>query len=65
MNDDELQVKIKAQDKYCKEKHLPNFTPRNGVCWHCHNNIYERVTLEQAGSDVITGCPFCHYSFCE
>ena len=65
MNNDELQAKIKAQYEYCKEKRLPNFTPVNGICWNCHNNIYERITLEQAGSDLISGCPICHYSFCE
>ena len=61
----ERPAKIEAQDKYCKTKHLPNFTPSGGLCWHCGKNIYDSITLEQAGSELISGCPVCHYSFCE
>ncbi len=57
--------KAKAQRKYCKDTKQPLFAPRWGTCWRCHKNIYDRISMEKASSEMITGCPHCHYSFCE
>lgn len=63
-----------AQKKYCEEHGYPVFAPLYsspsfpGTCYKCHNNIYQAnggYSVELAGSGLITGCPFCHYSFCE
>lgn len=72
----DTQKAIDAQAKYCKEKHYPHFAPEgDGRCFKCNRNIYEEidhqngwktgVSVEKAGSELITGCPHCHYSFCE
>ena len=64
-----------AQEKYCHEKHYPHFAPRSGFCYRCGRDIYRQITwpsghttgisVEGAGNHLITGCPHCHYSFCE
>lgn len=61
-----------AQWTYCGEHKLPCFAI--ALCPHCGRNIYQEyerdghktgISVEQAGSDLITGCPHCHYSFVE
>ena len=57
-----------AQEKYCEEHNPPHFAPASGVCWRCGNNIYygqRGISVEKAGSTLITGCPHCHWSYCE
>lgn len=50
------------------------FAPRNGWCWSCHENIYQEglqtrygwrngISVERAGSELTTGCPFCNRSY--
>ena len=64
-----------AQAKYCKENNLPHFAPTRN-CYRCHKDIYQKIeypnksyitgiSVERAGSRLITGCPHCNYSFCE
>ena len=61
----ELLDKQDAQIKYCKDKKLPHFAPISGRCWNCGKQIYERITLEKAGNELVTGCSFCRRSFCD
>ena len=56
---------IDGQKKYCIKMEFPHFAPTNGRCYSCHNNIYERISAERASTTLITGCPFCHYSYCD
>lgn len=61
----------KAQARYCKVNNYPHFAPYDGICYRCHKNIYTEsdghhgISVENAGTHLITGCPHCHYSFCE
>ena len=70
-----------AQEEYCDRTGAPHFAPgfRNGYrCYRCGQNIYggprthlvtgrtsQGYSVEYARDHLITGCPFCHYSFCE
>lgn len=66
-----------AQENYCKEKGYPHFAPNDGRCWKCNQNIYDNegksrngrirngISVERAGRQLITGCPFCNWSYCE
>lgn len=56
-----------TQKAYCDRKHYPYFAPPDGRCYRCGRNIYDEggYTVETAGNTLITGCPFCHYSYCE
>lgn len=58
---------IKAQEKFCDDHLIPNFSPKNGYCPHCHNPIYiiGGISVEEASKTHVTGCPYCHYSFVE
>ena len=50
------------------ENQRVGFAPSDGKCWRCGKNIAEGpkgITLEQLGDYIITGCPYCHRSFCE
>ena len=52
-----------AQRKFCEEKGLPHFAPAFGTCWACHQDIYDRISVERASQTLITGCPHCNRSF--
>lgn len=63
-----------AQDKYCDREGYPHFAPRDGKCWNCNKDIYTEqnhgryktgISLEKAGTTLITGCPHCSWSFCD
>lgn len=56
---------IIAQADYCLRKGLPYFAPHDGYCFRCHCQIYEVISVEQAGAEHITGCPYCRWSYCE
>jgi len=59
----------RRQERFCAEKHLPMFAPKNGVCDFCHRPIYfgddkhPAYSLEYAASHLITGCRNCGHSF--
>lgn len=50
-----------AHARLCEERRLPQFAPSNGVCWSCRRQIFEVLD----GHSYVTGCPFCHRSFCD
>lgn len=62
---EEIKEKIQAQKDYCKKNGVPFFAPENGKCWNCRNQIFNRYSLEEAGNHIITGCPYCHRSYCD
>ena len=81
MNDQafDVQKSCEAQKKLCDEKNYPHFAPSDGICYDCrrqiyskieHNNMpghkpyYSGISVDRA-SGHITGCPHCHYSYCE
>lgn len=56
-----------AQEAYCERTGSPHFAPESGICYSCGRNIYglRGVTVEEAGSRLVTGCPFCNVSYCD
>jgi len=60
-----IEAKIKAQADYVAKNGLPHFAPHSGKCYRCNRQIYERISLEKAGTELITGCPHCSYSYCD
>lgn len=57
-----------AQRKYCEEKKYPDFAPINtGICYSCRRDIFSEggISVEEAATEHITGCPFCHHSYCD
>ena len=63
--DNQIKQKIEAQEKYCKEHKAPHFAPHSGICWSCNKQIYEKISLEKAATELITGCPHCNRSYCD
>lgn len=63
--EEEIKAKIKAQTDLQNAKVYPDFAPSDGVCWHCKNQIYEKISLNSASKVLITGCPFCGKSYCD
>ena len=71
----DTRLAAEAQAKYCQERGYPNFAPCGGGCYHCGRDIYKQIvwpdgnstgiTVESAGHGLVTGCPHCHYRFCE
>lgn len=67
---------VKAQEEFCKEKGVPCFAPYDGLCFRCGSDIYndieypngyvlKGISFEHASHSMVTGCPFCHFSFCD
>lgn len=64
-----------AQHEYCDKQECPMFAPSDGLCYRCGRNIYLPtngsngavfgITVEKAGSMLVTGCPHCNFSFVE
>ncbi len=61
--EDEIRDKINAQKIYCKNRKVPFFAPKDGVCESCHRQIFNRISLDFASQRLITGCPYCHKSY--
>lgn len=59
---EEINKKIKAQEKYVEEEKLPLFAPEEGLCI-CGKQIYNRISLEEAGNELITYCPYCSMAY--
>ena len=63
----------KAQIEYCQAKNVPYLAPKSGICYDCFENIYRPrygkktggISVKEAGSRMITGCPHCNKSFCD
>lgn len=75
----DIQAACKAQREYVIEwaKQHPKdmfsnsfskgsaFAPSHGYCYRCNKNIYSEggISVEQASTSFVTGCPFCHISY--
>ena len=55
-----------AQSDFCKIKSYPHFAPTR-YCFACRKDIYSEggYSVKEAGETHITGCPFCHRSYCD
>ena len=56
---------IREQDLYCDRNNKPHFAPHDGICFSCHQQIYEMIPWTEAASKLVTGCPVCGRSFCD
>ena len=61
MSSEHVESARKAQSALCAELGLPHFAPSSGICWSCRRQIYEELD----GKFYVTGCPFCHRSYCD
>ena len=56
----------RAQEAYCEKNGFPVLRRPTGTCYSCRRNIFEhQATKNDAGTSLITGCPFCCASFCD
>lgn len=64
----------KAQEEYCKNKHVPHFAPNNGICFRCKKDIYQQnglrgyetgISLDEAKTSHVIYCPHCNRSYCD
>lgn len=55
---------IDAQIKYCEDNNYPMFMPKLGYCWLCARDIVPKLKDKMA-TELITGCPICHRSYCD
>ena len=64
---EEIKLAIDRQKHLCETQNLPHFAPSDGKCYDCGNNIYQDMPNSQGytGLSFVTGCPHCHYSYCE
>jgi len=67
---EEIKECVRKQKELCdNDPNLKNwhFAPFDGKCYDCGRNIYQNYGDRKGwtGESYITGCPHCHYSFCE
>lgn len=54
------------QERYCEAFKKPLLAPPDGICYSCYRYIYDDgKTAYNAGKEHITGCPFCHRTYCD
>lgn len=42
------------------------FMPGNGRCYHCGGDLIEsQIKKGNNGSQLVTGCDYCHRSYCD
>ena len=58
---------IQNQLDFCWENELPFFMPRDGYCYSCGEDIVTGFINAglKGNEELITGCPFCNYSYVE
>lgn len=62
---------VEAQWHYAIEHRALFFIPDDGVCFSCKKNIFqptkwrEGITIDEAASQLITGCPHCFRTYCD
>lgn len=60
---EEIQSKIKAQEKMCEKEKIHLFAPEDGLCFNCNKQIYNRISMEKAANELITHCPYCSRAY--
>ena len=57
---------IKKQKECWDKNDAPHFMPGNCICYFCNGDIaLEEIERGNNGSELVTGCPLCHRSYCE
>lgn len=59
-----MKSRYEVQKEFCKQKGYPLFAPED-ICFKCGAKIWDLISEEKASSELITGCPKCHWSFCD
>lgn len=55
-----------VQKKLMGGSNIGPFAPASGICYSCRGQIYNSGEFVARGmTELITGCPHCHYSFVE
>ena len=57
-----------AQVAFCRAHRLPVMVPAYGICNACGADVFrgrDGYRLGEAGSRLITSCPWCGKSFCD
>ena len=63
VHEDTQQAKVFAQRVFCEKRGVREVAPLNGYCPMCREDIYSKMTVEQAGAHYVTYCPHCKHSF--
>ena len=56
---------VENQRSFCDKRDIPVFMPTRGYCYSCGRDIidyYIKAGLK-GDEEVVTGCPYCYYSF--
>lgn len=72
-NDYNPPAAARAQRELCRRRGVLQYAPSDGRCWACGEQIYSAgragrragITVREAGSRLITGCPICNRTFCD
>jgi hypothetical protein len=44
----------------------PDFMPESGICYRCKRDIIPTLIAKgEDGTQLVTGCPLCHRSYCD
>ena len=65
MEESERREKTKLQEEYAKSIGAPCFISISGYCWSCGRDLLEYYSDDALSKSLITGCPYCHRSFCD
>ena len=57
--------KYEIYKKWCRDHNLPAFVPSNNECFMCHKPVFKDGDEGPDADEYVTGCPNCHWSFCD
>jgi hypothetical protein len=61
----DVEKAIEGQKLYWAATGAPQFAPSNGICFSCKEQIYNRISVKEATTKLVTGCPYCNRSWCD
>ena len=65
MTSSEREAFLQKQRQVCREGKMPFFMPSSGYCG-CGRDIVEgEMEYGNDGRTLVTGCPYCHRSYCD
>lgn len=59
----DVEKAIIAQTNFTTKNGLDRYSPDDGTCPGCNEQIYDRITVDDAANFLIIACPYCRHSF--
>jgi hypothetical protein len=56
-------IKYQMQKSHCERNGIEMQISEDGLCRYCGENVFEKINIVQASSELIRSCPYCSKDF--